>query len=377
MSFYEILQNYSGKSDESLFSQVTAEDVEQALSKSKTSIKDFIVLLSPAAENYLETMARRAQELTLQHFGRSILLYTPIYISNFCVNRCLYCSYNIENEIRRKKLSMDEIEEEAAVIAKTGLRHILLLTGESRKASPVTYIADAVTVLRRHFDSVGIEIYPLEEDEYREVVHAGVDGLTLYQEVYDEEIYKKVHAAGPKRDYRFRLDAPERACRSGIRNINVGALLGLGGWRREALFTGLHAGYLQDIHPEVEVSVSLPRIRPYVGCYDGIYEVKDRNLVQILLALRIFLPYAGITLSTRERQQLRDHLIPLGVTKMSAGVSTEVGGRTAEQKGEGQFEISDGRSVVEIRQTILDKGYQPVFKDWMSIAGVGELDESV
>jgi 2-iminoacetate synthase len=220
---------------------------------------------------------------------------------------------------------------------------------------------------KKYFTSISIEVYPLEKEEYGELVEAGVDGLTLYQEVYDEDVYHEVHLSGPKKNYLYRLDAPERACMAGIRSVNIGALLGLNQWKTEAFFTGLHADYLQSKYPETEISVSLPRLRPHAGSFQPKSIVSDRDLVQIMLALRLFLPRAGITVSTRERSQFRDNLIGLGVTKMSAGSSTEVGGHSDENKSTGQFSISDTRSVEEMREIIYQKGYQPVFKDWMMI----------
>ncbi|MFZ5969619.1 MAG: 2-iminoacetate synthase ThiH [Bacillota bacterium] len=367
MGFYEEYTKVKDLSYREYFDSITEKNIEEIIGKDRIDQWDFLALLSPTASKYLETVAQRAHQLSQQHFGRTILLYTPMYLSNFCVNRCVYCSFNTDNKIGRKKLTMEEIEQEAKVIAASGLKHILILTGESRAKTPVSYIAEAVGVLRKYFDAISIEIYPLKEEEYRQVIEAGVDGLTIYQEVYHEATYDRLHLSGPKKDYHFRVDAPEWACRAGIRSVNVGALLGLYDWRQEAFVTGLHANYLQNKYTDVEVSVSLPRIRPHIGGFSDIYSVEDKDLVQIMLALRLFLPRAGITISTRERQGLRDHLIPLGVTKMSAGVSTEVGGHSSDTKSESQFEISDTRNVNEIRQAILSKGYQPIFKDWMEV----------
>ncbi|WP_069649041.1 2-iminoacetate synthase ThiH [Caloranaerobacter ferrireducens] len=367
MSFYSEYLKYKNFQFNKFLENITSSDIFRIINKDKIDEYDFLTLLSNEAEKYLEEMAQKAHQLTVQNFGKTILLYTPLYLSNFCVNRCSYCGFNIENKIKRKKLTFEEIEEEAKAISSTGLRHVLILTGESRKETPVSYIVDAVKILKKYFDSISIEIYPLKEDEYREVIKAGVDGLTIYQEVYDEDIYDKVHIAGPKKNYRFRLNAPERACKARMRNISIGALLGLNDWRKEAFLTGLHAKYLQDKYSDVEISVSLPRIRPHIGVYEDIYPVSDKNLVQIMLALRLFLPRIGITISTRENQKLRDNLIPLGVTKTSAGVSTEVGGHSSKTKSDSQFEISDKRSVIEMKKAILSRGYQPVFKDWMQI----------
>lgn len=365
MSFYDVYSKYKDYDFENLFSKFTEEDVLEVINKDNIDVLDYLKLLSPAGEKYIEEMAKKAHELSLKHFGKAIILYTPIYLSNYCVNKCAYCSYNIENEINRKTMTSEEIEEEAKAISSTGLRHILILTGESKKEVPISYIKESVKIMKKYFDSISIEIYPLSEDEYKEVIEAGVDGLTIYQEVYNEEIYKNVHIAGPKRDYRFRLDAAERACKNKIRSVNIGALLGLNDWRIEAFMTGMHAMYLQNKYSDVEISISLPRIKPHVGYFNNIYPVNDKNLVQIILATRIFMPFTGITISTREKKELRDNLIPLGITKMSAGVTTEVGGHALENKGDSQFEISDGRTVHEMKKAIVSKGYQAVFKDWV------------
>lgn len=367
MSFYNTVKLYDNFKYDEYFENLSSDDILRIINKERKSDHDFLALLSPQAGDFLEEMAIEARKKTLQHFGKAILLYTPMYLANYCVNRCAYCGFNLENEITRKKLTFEEIDKEAQAIAATGLKHILILTGESQKHTPISYIIDAIKILKRYFDSISIEIYPLTEEQYSQVVEAGLDGLTVYQEVYDQEIYDKVHISGPKKNYLFRLDAPERACKEKIRSVNIGSLLGLNNWRIESFMTGLHAKYLQDKYPDVDVSVSLPRIRPHVGVFEDVCEVNDKSLVQIMLAIRLFKPSIGITISTREKQELRDNLIPLGVTKMSAGVSTEVGGHTSEDHDTSQFEISDKRSVEEIREAILAKGYHPVFKDWMQI----------
>jgi 2-iminoacetate synthase len=268
------------------------------------------------------------------------------------------------NDIPRRKLTLHEVELEAQAISGTGLQHLLILTGESRQHSPVSYIADCVSVLRKYFSSISIEVYPLSIEEYAELISAGVDGLTIYQEVYDQQIYKRVHPAGPKRDYSFRLAAPERAGAAGIRTINIGALLGLNDWRHEVFFTGIHAAYLQNKFPDIEIGVSFPRMRPQFGDFEPEYRVSDSDLVQSITALRLFLPRVGITISTRENAFLRDNLLKLGVTKMSAGSSTAIGGHTDAIDSIGQFEIYDRRTVKEMREIISKVGYKPILKDW-------------
>lgn len=366
MIFYEELNKYRDFNFEAFFDGIGDSTVKKIIAKERLTQLDYLALLSPAAERRLEEMAQRAHRQTIRHFGKVILLYTPLYLSNHCVNHCVYCGFQVHNSMERKKLTPREVDAEARIIASTGLKHILILTGESRRESPVSYIRECVGILKKYFTSISIEIYPLEEEEYRELIAAGVDGLTIYQEVYNQEVYSQLHPAGPKRNYRFRLDAPEKACRAGIRTVNVGALLGLHDWRSEAFFSGIHANHLQDSFPDVEVSISPPRMRPHLGGFQPRVSVSDKNLVQYILAFRLFMPRGGITISTREGKDLRDHLIRLGATKMSAGSCTAVGGRS-DQESTGQFEISDQRGVAEMARAIYDHGYQPVYKDWQMI----------
>lgn len=364
MSFYTQCAQYGAMPLAGQSASVTSHDVRRVLAGPCRAPGDLLALLSPAAAPYLEEMAGRASQLTLQHFGRTIQLFTPLYLSNYCANHCVYCGFNATNAIPRSQLTLEQVEIEARAIAATGLRQLLILTGESRaKASP-EYLEACLGVLRRHFPSVSMEIYAMEQGEYERMVRAGVDGLTLFQETYDEALYAKLHPRGPKRDYRFRLDAPERGCRAGMRVVNIGALLGLGDWRTDALLTGLHAAYLQRKYPETDIAVSLPRMRPHAGEFQPASIVSDAELVQIMLAFRLFLPRLGITISTRETARLRDNLLPLGVTRMSAGVSTAVGGHSQEGDKVGQFEISDDRSVDAMCAMLKERGFQPVFADW-------------
>lgn len=386
----------------------TENDVLRALKTAESGVRlheqEFMALLSPAATQHLERMAQIAQRVTLRNFGRAVQLFTPLYLSNFCSNRCVYCGFNTENAIRRSMLSPEEIEAEGACIAATGLRHILLLTGDAPQKAGPDYIADAARRLRAFFPGIGIEVYSLTEKEYQLLREAGVDSMTMFQETYNPELYAQLHPSGPKRDFLFRLNAPGRAAAAGMRCVNIGALLGLDEWRRDTFFTGLHANWLQERYPGVETAVSVPRMRPHAGAFDRVRPVSDRDLVQIILALRLFLPMSGITVSTRERPGLREHLVPLGVTKLSAGVSTAVGGHVPAAKGGqnqqstapfaaphtrvaecaisecarqvqgskqkvGQFEIADTRSVDEVAAAIRSMGYQPVFKHWEPLDG--------
>jgi 2-iminoacetate synthase len=367
MSFYDKYRQFNDFNFDKFFRGITNNDVLRALSSEKLSDMELLTLLSTRAENFLEQMAQKSKQLTLQNFGSTILLYAPLYLANYCVNHCIYCGFNVTNHIARKRLNLAEVEQEARMISATSLRHILILTGESRGQTPLAYIKECLEVLKKYFHSISIEIYPLTTDEYAELIAAGVDGLTIYQEVYNEQTYSLLHLQGPKRDYKYRMDAPERACMAAMRSVNVGALLGLEEWRQEAFFTSLHAQYLQDKYFSTEIGISFPRVRPHAGKYQPKCEVSDQHLVQIMLATRLYMPRAGITISTREKSAFRDNIIELGVTKMSAGSSTQVGGYSLEERSTEQFNISDNRSVREISQMIYDKGYQPVFKDWQLI----------
>jgi len=346
---------------------VTDNDVRRVLGKSTLHTDDLLCLLSPAAEMHLEQMAQKAHDLTVSQFGRTMVLFTPMYLSNYCTNACLYCGFNRTNRIARRQLTVEEVEKEAKEIAASGLKHILILTGDAPKIASVDYIADCCEVLSRYFSAIGVEIYALSQSDYRRLIEAGVDSLTIYQETYNESLYDRLHPKGPKKNYRFRLDAPESACRAGMRAVNVGALLGLDDWRRDAFFTALHADYLLERYPETEIGVSLPRMRPHVGGYTPDFIVEDRHIVQIMTALRLFMPRAGITISTRENAWFRDRLLPLGVTRMSAGSCTAVGGRTDLGESTGQFEISDERSVPEMVAMLRRSGWQPVYQDWQTI----------
>lgn len=370
-SFYDIYARFKGLDFTKVFDSISERDVERALAAKSLGTDDLLALISPAAGRCLEQMAGKAHMMTLKNFGRTIQLYTPMYVSDHCDNRCVYCSFSADNNFERKRLAEGQIDEEARLISATGLRHILLLTGESKKQSPVGYIKDCVRILRKHFDSISIEVYPLSERDYADLAEEGVDGLTIYQETYDEDMYRSVHPCGPKKDYRFRLDAPERGAKGRMRQVNIGALLGLSDWRKDVFFTGLHTRYLQDRYPDVEIGASVPRLRPHAGIFRGSCTVSDRDMVQIVLALRLFLPRLGISLSTREDPEFRDNLIGLGITRLSAGSITSVGGHsmiTSKDDTLSQFEIADNRSVPEIMSMIRQKGYDPVLKDWMCLA---------
>lgn len=367
MSFYDEYLGYRDADIEAVLAATTSKQVLQIIDKERLTVMDFLALLSPAAEEHLELMAQRAYDLTVKQFGRVIVLYTPMYLSDYCTNKCTYCGFNVTNQFTRKQLTLVEVEEEAKKIAASGLKHILILTGDAPKIASVAYMKECVGVLKKYFSSIAIEVYALTTEEYGELATAGVESMTIYQETYNAAIYDTLHLAGPKKNYRYRLDAPERACQAGMRAVNVGALLGLADWREDGFFTGLHANYLQNKYSHMEISISLPRIRPTMGkCETGI-AVSDKHMVQMMTAARLFMPRAGITLSTRENAKFRNHAIKLGVTKMSAGVNTAVGGHIEAQENSGQFAVSDERNVLQMCDDISKLGYQPVFKDWQTL----------
>lgn len=365
MSFFDVVNSYGNFDVDKYCSEVTPYKVQNILSKDYLTELDFLALLSDAADPFLEQLARKASIQTCRYFGRTVKIFTPLYISNICQNKCKYCSFASQHRISRRHLNLDEIREEAEKISQSGIRHILLLTGEAPSIVTFQYIKDAVLLLKNYFSSICIEIYPMSNESYAELVKAGVDSLTIYQETYNLPLYKELHTGGPKADYRFRLETPERGCSQGIRAVTIGALFGLYNWRSEAFFTATHAAYLQKNYPSVEIGVSIPRLRPQAGDFKAEHIVTDRQYVRILVAMRLFLPFAGITVSTRESKSFRDSILPLGVTKMSAGVSTSVGGHTANASTS-QFEIADSRSLQQFKTDLQNMGYQPVLHDWSS-----------
>lgn len=343
------------------------QDVLAALQKECLTPRDFAALLSPAAAPFLEEMARRAKLETAKHFGNSVYLFTPLYISNYCENYCIYCGFNCHNPIRRAKLSLEGIEQEMKAIAQTGLEEILILTGESRKMSDVTYIGEACKIARKYFKMVGLEVYPMNVDEYAYLHTCGADFVTVFQETYNADKYETLHLAGHKRVFPYRVNAQERALKGGMRGVAFAALLGLADFRKDAFATGMHAYLIQKKYPHAEISFSCPRLRPIIH-NDKINpkNVHEKELLQVMCAYRIFMPYAGMTISTRERADFRDHVIGLAATKISAGVSTGIGGHQGEgEQGDDQFEIADTRNVAEVVSSIKKQGLQPVMNDYV------------
>lgn len=363
-SFLETLKPYPRPLVEERIAGKTAADVERALVQERLRAEDLMALLSPAAEPFLESMAQKAHRLTVQRFGRNILLYAPLYLSNECVNGCLYCGFSAKNQVPRRTLSLDEIETEAQVLHDQGFRHILLVTGESPKAVDNAFIAAAARRIRHLFSSISIEVYPMDTQGYGEMVSAGIDGLTIYQETYDPDLYRQMHPFGKKRDFAFRLATPERGGAAGLRRIGIGSLLGLGDFRFEGFCTGLHALHLSRHFWRTQLTVSFPRIRPADGGFQPLHPVSDRHFVQLICALRLLLPDVGLVLSTRESAKLRDHLLPLGITQMSAGSCTAPGGYADKDHSTQQFAIDDDRSPAEVCRLIRKQGYEAVWKDW-------------
>jgi len=361
-----IMEKVLRQTKEYNYGKYNAGDVKKALNKDVFTFYDYGAILSPAAENFLEEIARRSKIETRKHFGNSVSLFTPLYIANFCCNSCTYCGFNCKNKISRGKLSYEEIDNELEAISKTGLSEILLLTGESRAQSNVEYIGEAVKLSKKYFSTIGVEVYPLNTDEYKYLHQCGADFVSIYQETYDLDIYEKHHVSGPKRAYPYRFHAQERAIKGGMRGVSFGSLLGLGDFRKDAFSTGMHAYYLQQKYPHAEISFSAPRIRTHINNPEiRQHSVREKQLLQVLLAYRIFMPFASITISTRERAGFRDNIVGLAATKISAGVKVGVGGHHAEQKGDEQFDISDERDVDQVHAMILKKGLQPVYTDYI------------
>jgi 2-iminoacetate synthase len=353
----------------------TASDVRQALNRESLRVEDLKALLSPAAEPFLEEMALRASRETRKHFGNTVYIFTPLYIANYCENYCIYCGFNCYNHIRRMKLNMEQIEHEMQVIADSGMEEILILTGESRAMSDVTYIGEACKLARKYFRNVGLEIYPVNTDEYRYLHECGADYVTVFQETYNPEKYETLHLMGHKRVWPYRFEAQERALMGGMRGVGFSALLGLDDFRKDALATALHVYYLQRKYPHGEMSLSCPRLRPIIN-NDKInpLDVHERQLCQVLCAYRLFLPFAGITVSSRESAQFRNGIVKIAATKVSAGVSTGIGdheskysGSKEENAGDEQFEIEDGRSFAQMYEDISQRGFQPVLNDYIYV----------
>ena len=356
-------------------SRYTARDVQAALEHETCTLEDFKALLSPAAEPFLERMAEKASVETKKHFGNTVYLFTPLYIANYCENYCVYCGFNCYNHIKRMKLTREQIEHEMQIIADSGMEEILILTGESRGMSSVEYIGEACKLARKYFRMVGLEIYPVNTDEYRYLHECGADYVTVFQETYDTDKYETLHLMGHKRVWPYRFDAQERALMGGMRGAGFSALLGLDDFRKDALATALHVYYINRKYPHAELSLSCPRLRPIVN-NDKINprDVGEKELCQVLCAYRLFLPFAGITVSSRESESFRNGITKICATKVSAGVSTGIGdheekyeGKEDADVGDEQFEINDDRSFDKMYQDMERGGLQPVLNDYIYV----------
>jgi 2-iminoacetate synthase len=369
--FENIFREYSWESvKEKIYSQTSA-DVERALNQKGSPLDNFIALISPAAEKYLEQMAQKSQMLTLQRFGRTMQMYVPLYLSNECKNICTYCGFSFDNPIRRKTLSDSEIEAEIKVIKEMGYDHVLLVTGEDNSTVGVSYLKNAVEIAKKHFSSISIEVQPLEQLEYEELIKSGVHTVLVYQETYHEDNYRQHHPKGKKSNFDYRLATPDRLGKAEIYKIGLGVLIGLEDWRVDSFFNALHLEFLQKKYWKTKYSVSFPRLRPYLDRQGNLIEpmvnMSDKELVQLICAYRIINQEVELSLSTRETAVFRNNVCKLGITSMSAGSKTNPGGYATDENALEQFEISDERSAQEIAEMLKNSGYEAVWKDWDQI----------
>lgn len=364
MSYLDRFQSLKWDAIYDRIRMVTPSDVERALYRSQRSLDDFIALISPVAETYLEQMAQLSQRLTLQRFGKTIRMYIPMYVSNECQNICTYCGFSMDHEIPRRTLTDSELEIEFAIIKSMGFDHILIVSGEANKSVGTDYFEHVIQRASAHFSHISLEVQPLPQPDYERLIKAGLNTVLVYQETYRRETYKVHHPKGRKSNFDYRLDTPDRLGRAGIHKIGIGSLIGLEDWRTDAVFTADHLRYLRHTYWKSSYSLSFPRLRPHEGDYSVSDAITDRQLVQLICAYRLFDPDVELSLSTRESALFRDHVIPLGITTVSAGSKTDPGGYAATQNELKQFEISDERSPAEVAEMIRRRGYDVVWKDW-------------
>lgn len=369
--FTELFEQYDWESERESILAKGADDVLRALNKPRRNTEDFKALISPAALPYLEQMAQLSHRLTQKRFGKTIQMYVPLYLSNECQNICTYCAFSLDNEIRRKTLSNIEIMQEVQVIKSMGYEHVLLVTGEANKTVGVDYLRNAIRLIKPYFANISLEVQPLDQADYEALMAEGLYSVLVYQETYHKERYKDYHPKGKKSNFNYRLETPDRLGKAGIHKIGIGTLIGLEDWRTDALFTAQHLRYLEKHYWQTKYSVSFPRLRPIEiahgdehGTQHFDHFISDRELVQLICAWRLFDEELEISLSTREEERFRNHLIPLGITSISAGSKTNPGGYAVEPQSLEQFEISDDRPVSEIAAVIKGQGYEPVWKDW-------------
>ena len=366
-TFSEILSTLSLDSLDLSSLKPSGCQIKASLMRERKSLIDFANMISPQANAFLEEMAERSHQLTLQRFGKIIQLYAPLYVSNECVDTCTYCGFSRENNIARLTLKPLEVLNEARFLSRGGFRHVLLVSGEDPRATPPELITAIIKLLHKEVPSISLELAPQTEETYREWIQAGAEGLVVYQETYQRVEYSQFHIAGKKKKFDWRLETPERAARAGMKRIGIGILLGLAPWQKDALALYEHAKYLLKKYWRCQITVSLPRIRPAAGSFTPPYTISDKEFAQLICALRLALPDVGIVLSTREKPELRDGLFRIGVTHASAGSRTEPGGYENPNQAEEQFEIEDQRSPQEVARAIRHLGYEPVWKDWEAV----------
>jgi len=365
MTFSEQIKNYQWDDVRLSIYSKTAQDVERALSRSRLDLEDFKALISPAAEPFLEHMAQRSQQLTQQRFGKTQQFYIPLYLSNMCSNICTYCGFSMHNALRRKTLDLQEIEAECVAIKKMGFEHILLVTGESERKVGVDYFKQVLPTIKQYFAHITMEVQPLEQDEYQELIAYGVDSVLVYQETYNPVTYAQHHLKGKKSDFNYRLNTHDRLGAAGVHKMGLACLIGLEEWRTDCFYTAAHLSYLEKSYWQSRYTISFPRLRPCAGGMEIKSVMDDKQLVQLICAYRLFNPEVELSLSTRESEHFRDNVLPLGITTLSAGSSTQPGGYAegAVQALE-QFEISDDRSPQQMAELVKAQGYEVVWKDW-------------
>ena len=364
MSFYDHILTYDWDTEEKSIFAKTSDDVARAIEAERPTLEDFKALISPAGEPFMDQMAVKAQQLTRQRFGKTIQMYVPLYLSNFCTNNCIYCGFSSHNAIKRKKLSVENVMEEIEVLKKWGFRHILIVSGEAPKLTDTAYYKEIVDALRPHFAQISLEVQPLNTEDYKTLRESGISFVCVYQETYNHEAYPQFHLQGQKRDYRYRLETPERCAQAGMQKMGIGALLGLQNWRTDSYFTAMHMDWMEKHYWKMKFSISLPRLRPHVGAFMPKDPINDKQMAQLIMAYRLFNPEVDISLSTREGSDFRDLAMRIGVTTMSAASSTEPGGYAHRDVELEQFVINDGRTVDEMAAAIRSQGYEPVWKDW-------------
>jgi 2-iminoacetate synthase len=363
-NFSNLFEKYSWEDVKQSIYAKTAADVERALGSSKRTLEDFKALISPAAVPYLEHMAVLSNQLTQKRFGKVVQLYVPLYLSNECQNICTYCGFSFDNKIRRKTLTDTEIQKEVAVIKEMGYDHVLLVTGEANQTVGVTYFKNALQLIRPYFSHISMEVQPLDQEDYEELIPLGLNTVLVYQETYHQEDYKKHHPKGKKSNFTYRIDTPDRLGKAGIHKMGLGTLFGLEDWRTDSFFTALHLDYLERTYWKTKYSISFPRLRPFSGGLEPKVEMTDKELVQLICAYRIFDEEVELSISTRETEKFRNNVIKLGITSISAGSKTNPGGYAVDPQSLEQFEISDERSPAQIVDMIRQQGYEPVWKDW-------------